>query len=160
MSLYIFRRMREQVLGATLALALSLLHCARPPALHAQGPIAYVVAPSAGTQREAQRMLRFCRWSDTTVVRDADFLLVVVRSSGSDPLEPSYDSLKWLRDAANGQLNDSGAQFHVYLYRIRDDLSFLQASHQSYDVDGSGTLGPFELPRHPLPGNRFGFFCG
>jgi len=132
----------------------------RAPLLHAQGPIAYVVAPSASTLREAGRMLRFCRWSDTTVVRDADFVLVVVRSSGSQPMEPSYDSLKWLRDEANSQLNESGAQFHVYLYSIRRDLSLLQASHHSYDADGSGALTPLGTPtRTPHP-NGFGFFCG
>lgn len=74
------------------------------------------------------------------MVRDADLVFVVVRSSGSDPLEPSYDSLKWLQDAASSQLNDSGAQFHVYLYTIRQDLSFLQSSHRSYDVNTSGAL--------------------
>lgn len=132
----------------------------RAPLLSAQGPIAYLVAPSSSTQREARRMLRVCRWSDTTAVRDADFVLVVVRSSGSDPMEPSYDSLKWMRDAANSQLNESGAQFRVYLYTIRQDLSFLQSSHQSYDVDGTGALSSLNPP--PLsPGpNRLGFFCG
>ena len=132
----------------------------RAPRLSAQGPIAYVVAPSAGTLREARRMLRFCRWSDTTALRDADFVLVVVRSSGPDPMEPSYDSLKWLRDAANGQLNESGAQLHVYLYSIRQDLSFLQASHQSYDVNGNGALTPFDSPPRSPASNGMGFFCG
>lgn len=132
----------------------------RAPLLLAQGPIAYVVAPSAGTLREAQRMLRFCRWSDTTAVRDADFVLVIVRSSGPDPMEPSYDSLKWLRDAANSQLNDSGAQFHIYLYSIRPDLSFLQASHHSYDANDTGSLTPFDPPRRSPNSPSIGFFCG
>jgi hypothetical protein len=111
-----------------------------------------VIAPSVSTRLEAKRLLRFCRWSDTTVVRDADLVLVVVRSSGSDPLEPSYDSLKWLQDAASSQLNESGAQFHVYLFSIRQDLSFLQSSHRSYDVNSSGALTfPGSAPPSPLP---------
>lgn len=97
--------------------------------------------------------MRFCRWSDTTVLRDADMVLVVVRSSGANPLAPSYDSLKWLVDEAASQLNESGAQFHAYLFSIRKDLSLNQANHRSYDVDtGSGG----ELRR---PWFRFGFAC-
>jgi hypothetical protein len=119
-----------------------------PPLARAQGLVAFVVAPSASTRLEAQRMVKGCRWADTTVVRDADLVLVVVRSSGTEPMAPSYDSLKWLRDAANSQMNDSGAQFHVYLYMIRRDLSFLQSSHQSYDAGPIAALIP---PTNPLP---------
>ena len=115
--------------------------------------IAYVVAPGVSTGAEARRLLRLCRWSDTTVVRDADVLLVVVRSSGSQPMAPSYDSLKWLREAAGSQMNDSGAQFHVYLYTIRPDLSFLQTDHRSYDVHPEERLVPPGLPPpSPHPG--------
>ena len=55
-------------------------------------------------------------------------------------MAPAYDNLKWLRDEASSQLNETGAQFHVYLYSIRPDLSFLQSTHRSYDADGSGRL--------------------
>ena len=125
-----------------------------------RGPIAYVVAPSASTAAEARRLLRVCRWSDTTVVRDADILLVVVRSSGSDPMAPSYDSLRWLRDAAGSQLNDSGAQFHVYLYSIRPELRFLQSDHRSYDVHAEERLlPPGDPPPSPHPGSIL-YPCG
>jgi|RhiMetdeSRZDD1v2_1073273.scaffolds.fasta_scaffold3157370_1 hypothetical protein len=117
-----------------------------PPPARAQDLVALVVAPSASTRLEAQRMMKGCRWVDTTVVRDADLVLVVVRSSGMEPMAPSYDSLKWLRDAANSQMNDSGAQFHVYLYTIRQDLSFLQSSHQSYDAGAIAALIPPTTP--------------
>jgi hypothetical protein len=83
-------------------------------------------------------MLRLCRWTDTTALRNADLVMVVVRSSSGMPMAPAYDSMKWLRDEANSLLNDSGAQFHVYLYTIRQDLSLLQVSHHSYDVDSGG----------------------
>lgn len=119
-----------------------------PPLARAQGLVAFVVAPSASTRLEAERVVKGCRWADTTVVRDADLVLVVVRSSGTEPMAPSYDSLKWLRDAANSQMNDSGAQFHVYLYMIRQDLSFLQSSHQSYDAGPIAALIP---PTNPSP---------
>ena len=125
-----------------------------------QDPIAFVVAPSVSTMREARRMLRFCRWTDTTELRSADFVLVVVRSSGSEPMSPSYASLKWLRDAANSQLNDLGAQFHVYLYTIREDLSLLQASHRSYDVNLNGTITPLGATPSPPDPVRTLFACG
>lgn len=107
----------------------------------AQGPIVHTYAPSASTQREAGRIRRICRWSDTTAVLDADALLVVVRSSGPDPLAPSYDNFKWLRDEAHSLLNDSGPLFHVYLYTIRPNQGFQQAAHRSYDVDPGGQSG-------------------
>jgi hypothetical protein len=106
-----------------------------------QGPIVHTYAPSASTQREAGRIRRLCRWTDTTVVRDADALLVVVRSSGPDPMAPSYDSFKWLRDEASSLLNDSGSIFHVYLYVMRPAQGFQQAAHRSYEVDSGGLSG-------------------
>ncbi len=135
------------VLGAVAVLAV----CARagvaqssaaPPASPApQGPLVYVIAPSPSTQAEARRILRLCRWSDTTAVLDADALLVVVRSSSGDPLASQYDSLQWLRSAVSSLENESGAQFHLYLFQARQDFSFLkltQFSHRSYDVDDAG----------------------
>ena len=109
-----------------------------------RGPIVHSYAPSPSTQREAGRILRFCRWSDTSVVRDADALLVVVRSSGSHPLAPSYDNFKWLRDDASSQLNESGPQFHVYLFLLRPDQGFQQSVHRSYDVVQPGSNAPSE----------------
>jgi hypothetical protein len=127
------------------------------------GPVAYVIAPSGSTRLEARRILRVCRWTDTTAVLDADFVLVVVRSSSSEPLAPSYDSLKWLWDAATSQLNESGAQFHIYLYSIRQELSFLrflESSHRSYDVDVTGAITPLPAtPYSPYP-TGYGYPCG
>lgn len=142
------------------AAAFSLVGLGSNPGALAQAPVAFVVAPSVSTRREAQRMLQVCRWTETTVVRDADLLLVVVRSSGTLPMAPSYDSLKWLRDAANSQMNDSGAQYHVYLYTIRQDLSLLQSSHRSYDAGTSAALiPPMNTPPSPSPSGTL-FPCG
>jgi len=111
-----------------------------PPA---PGPIVHTYAPSASTQREAARIRRLCRWADTSAVLDADALLVVVRSSGPNPLAPSYDNFKWLRDEAHSLLNDSGSLFHVYLYAVGPNQRFQQSAHRSYDVDpGGGSTDP------------------
>lgn len=120
-----------------------------------EGPIVLVVAPSASTSKEAQRIKRFCRWSDTTVAKDADMVLVVVRSSGSSPLAHHYDSLKWLRDEASAQMNESGAQFHSYLFIMDPNQGLSEANHRSYDVfDASGRLEDPRSPRY-----RCGFPC-
>jgi GNAT superfamily N-acetyltransferase len=124
-----------------LLLLLALLPAGRAAAQYpaVQGPIVYVVAPGASPAAEAGRILRVCRWTDTTALRDADAVLVVVRSSSGQPLDHNYDLLKWLRDDAAAQLNDSGAQFHVYLFSItRQDLSLHEVSHRSYDAVDSG----------------------
>jgi hypothetical protein len=113
---------------------------AQAPVPVPQGPVVFVVAPSGSTAAEAKRLLHFCRWTDTTALRDADLVVVVVRSSSGGPMAPAYDSMKWLRDEANSLLNESGAQFHVYLYTIRQDLSLLETSHRSYDVNGAGVF--------------------
>lgn len=122
---------------SALALAAPLAGQSHP----APGPIVHTYAPSASTQREAARIRRICRWSDTTAVLDADALLVVVRSSGPDPLAPSYDSFKWLRDEAHSLLNDSGPVFHVYLYTVRPNQAFQQTAHRSYEADPGGQSG-------------------
>lgn len=72
------------------------------------------------------------------MVRDADALLVVVRTSRADPLSLSYANFKWLRDDANSLLNESGPQFHAFLYSIRPDQHLEQTVHRSYDVADPG----------------------
>ena len=142
--------MHLAVLFRAMGASLTLTPAATLPA---QGPVAYVVAPGASASAEARRLLRICRWSDTSSVRDADILMVVVRSSGSAPMASLYDSLKWLREAASSQMNDTGAQFHIYLYTIRPDLTFLQTDHRSYDVHPEERImPPGNAPPSPHPG--------
>jgi hypothetical protein len=139
---------------------LTLIELGGSASAAAQGPVAYLIAPSSSTRAEATRLLWVGGGGDTTVVRDADLVLVVVRSSGSFPLASSYDSLKWLQDAASSQMNDSGAQFHIYLFTIRSDITFLQSSHSSYDVkSGGATALPSEVSPSLHP-SRVLYPCG
>lgn len=119
-----------------------------------QGPLVYVIATSPSTQREAGRLMRFCRWSDTTALQDADMVLVVVRSSGSTPLHSFYDSAKWLVDDVSSQLNDSGPLFHTYLYSIRKNLSLDETNHRSYEAETGISEQDLRGPRY-----RFGLGC-
>ncbi len=122
------------------------------------GPVVQIIAPTGATQREARRLLRLCRWYETSVTKDADALLVVVRSSSPEPLERSYQSLKWLRDRADSQLNESGSLYHVLMYSIRDPDRFDLLSHQTYTAepgsDVNGSLVDQRLPSVP------GLQCG
>lgn len=118
------------------------------------GPLVYVIATSASTQKEAGRLMRFCRWSDTTALRDADMVLVVVRSSGSSPLNSFYDSAKWLVDDASSQANESGSLFHTYLFSIRKNLSLDQVNHRTYEAERPISEQDLQGPRY-----RFGFGC-
>ncbi len=114
------------------------------------GPLVYVVATSASTQREAGRLMRFCRWNHTTALKDADMVLVVVRSSGSTPLHSFYDSAKWLVDDASSQLNESGSLFHTYLYSIRKNLSLDEANHRTYEAERGISEQDLRGPRYRL----------
>lgn len=93
-----------------------------------------VISPSVSTSMEARRVMQREGWSSTDY-RHADAILVVVRSMLFNPLSYSYDSIKELEDDAEGQLNISGENFHIYLYSINNDLSVDQAKHMSYKAD-------------------------
>jgi hypothetical protein len=93
-----------------------------------------VIAPSVSTRMEARAVLARLRWHETTL-REAQGILVVVRSMLFNPLSSSYDSIKELQEDAEGQLNISGESFHIYIYRINSDLSVDQVKHTSYKAD-------------------------
>ncbi|MBD3750825.1 MAG: hypothetical protein IE931_15255 [Sphingobacteriales bacterium] len=94
-----------------------------------------VIAHSVSTSMEAREVLRRQGWSETSNLRQADGVLVVCRSMLSYPLNSSYDSIKELDEDADFQLNISGANFHVYVYRINDDLSVDEVKHIHYPAD-------------------------
>jgi hypothetical protein len=93
-----------------------------------------VIAPSLSTSREARAIRLKLKWEEVAA-RQADAVLVVVRSSLSYPLRSSYDSYKELENDANGQLNITGPKFHIYIYRINDDLSVSESEHRNYSAE-------------------------
>ena len=146
--------MKMPRLLGVMALALLALPQVKAQSYGPPGPLVYVVATSASTQREAARLMRFCRWSDTTALKDADMVLVVVRSSGSTPLNSFYDSAKWLVDDASSQLNESGPLFHTYLFSTRKNLSLDQVNHRTYEAEAGISEQDLRGPRY-----RFGLGC-
>jgi len=94
----------------------------------------YVIAPSVSTSMEARSIRMKKGWSESSL-RQADVILVVVRSMLFNPLSYSYDSVNELEDDAENQLNISGENFHVYIYSIDDDMAVSQEKHISYKAD-------------------------
>lgn len=93
-----------------------------------------VIAPSLSTAREARTILRKRRWTEAEP-KEADAILVVVRSSLSYPLGSSYASFRELERDAENQLNITGPKFHVYIYGFNSDRSVSEVDHASYPVD-------------------------
>jgi len=93
-----------------------------------------VIAPSVSTSIEARQVMRRFGWTETNF-RNADAILVVVRSMLYNPLNYSYGSIKELQDDADMQLNISGENFHMYIYSIENDLSVNQLKHVSYKAE-------------------------
>jgi hypothetical protein len=93
-----------------------------------------VIAPSVSTRMEARAVLARLGWYETSL-RDAQGILVVVRSMLFNPLSLSYDSIRELQDDADMQVNISGENFHIYIYNINSDLSVDQLKHTSYGAD-------------------------
>ena len=99
-----------------------------------RGLSVYVIAPSISTSMEARSIRMKNGWSESRL-RQADAILVVVRSMLFNPLDYSYDSVKELEEDADSQLNISGENFHVYIYSIDDDMEVNQEKHISYKAD-------------------------
>jgi hypothetical protein len=100
-----------------------------------RGSSVAVIAYSISTRMEAREVLRRQGWTETTNLRQADAILVVCRSGLNWPLNSSYDSIKELSDDANSQLNITGSNFHIYVYRINDGLSVGEVKHIHYPAN-------------------------
>lgn len=100
---------------------------ARPYSVH-------VIAPSASTIQEARGVVKRLHLIEVQP-RQAEAFLVVVRSSLSFPLRPSYPGFHELRTDAESQLNISGRSFHIYIYRIDDDLRVIENGHTTYEAE-------------------------
>ena len=104
------------------------------PRVAGRGLSVYVIAPSVSTSMEARSIRMKNGWSEARL-RQADAVLVVVRSMLFNPLNYSYDSVKELEEDADSQLNISGENFHVYIYSIDDDMKVSQEKHISYKAE-------------------------
>jgi len=93
-----------------------------------------LIAPSVSTSMMARTILRELHLSEIPLKR-ADRVLVVVRSSLSDPLNYSYETVCELRTDAESQLNIAGPKYHIYIYSVDDELRASELSHKSFAAD-------------------------
>ncbi|MCX5829200.1 MAG: hypothetical protein NTV58_14530 [Deltaproteobacteria bacterium] len=94
----------------------------------------YIIAPSVSTSIEARTIMSRQGWGECKI-RNADAILVVVRSMLFNPLNHSYETVFDLQKDADNQLNIAGENFHVYIYSIDDDLGVAQLKHVNYKAD-------------------------
>ena len=81
------------------------------------GSNVFVIAESVSTSIEARRIMRRNGWQEASF-RQADFILVVVRSMLWSPLTEYYENIEQLRSDASSQMNISGSNFVVYIFDI------------------------------------------
>jgi hypothetical protein len=93
-----------------------------------------VIAPSISTSMMARTIARELHLLETPLKR-ADHVLVVVRSSLSDPLRFSYETECELKQDAESQLNIAGPKFHVYIFALDDDLRASEEAHKSFPAN-------------------------
>jgi len=93
-----------------------------------------VIAHSVSTSMIARDVRMRKGWAELPL-READFVLVVCRSTLSDPLDYSYPSLRELDEDAENQLNIAGDRAHVYLYEVNADRSVVRRKHDSFRAD-------------------------
>ncbi|GMV36120.1 MAG: hypothetical protein AMXMBFR61_06280 [Fimbriimonadales bacterium] len=93
-----------------------------------------VIAPSTAAREVARQVMRQSGWSDAKP-KQADGVLVVVRSSMYNPLFTSSRSCFCdLRRNAERQPSLSGSKYHIYVYRLNDDLTVTEVRHTTRDA--------------------------
>ncbi len=108
-----------------------------PSVSQAEPPNIAVIAPSISTSTEAQRIVKTQGWKESSLWA-ADVILVVCRSgiSGMNgPLQSSYESMRDLNRDVRLQSNDSGLNFHIYIFQINKDSSFSATKHTYYPAN-------------------------
>jgi hypothetical protein len=94
-----------------------------------------VIAHSISTRVEARKVMQRQGWSEAANLRQADAILVVCRSGLNWPLSSSYRTIKELDDDADSQLNISGANFHIYIYQINNNLGVDEVKHVHFPAN-------------------------
>lgn len=94
-----------------------------------------VIAHSISTRVEARKIMQRQGWSQAANLRQADTILVVCRSGLNLPLSSSYPTIKELDDDTDSQMNISGANFHIYIYQINNNLGVDEEKHVHYPAN-------------------------
>ncbi len=101
----------------------------------ARGALALaVIAPSLSTRKVANGLLLNLGVS-ACEPKSASGVLVVVRSGLFRPLDTNYPSYRELMEAAEGQLNIVGENYHIYIFEFQHDLTLSQVLHKSFKAE-------------------------
>ena len=95
----------------------------------------FVIAHSISTRAEARLVMQKQGWGQAANPSQANGVLVVCRSGLSYPLNSSYKNIKELNDDADGQLNISGSNFHIYVYNLNGNKTLSQVQHIYYPAN-------------------------
>lgn len=101
------------------------------PVVFVGGNKMVVIAPSLSTETKAREIMYRNGWLESNL-READGILVVMRSNLRSPLLFLYDRFEDLKRDAELQLDISGDEFHIYLFKIEDDLQLTQLEYTHY----------------------------
>lgn len=95
----------------------------------------FVIAHSISTRAEARKVIQKKGWIETTNSEQATGILVVCRSGLSYPLNFSYKNIKELNEDANMQLNITGSNYHIYIFRMSGNRTVTEDQHIYYPTD-------------------------
>lgn len=131
-------RIAQRFLAYSMVACLVVLNCSvyaqdrRPRIPNLKGVDVAVITDSISCSRLARYIMRRNNATESSL-RKADVILTVVRSSLNYPLNSSYDSIGELEEDIERQLNISGSNGHIYVYRIEDDLSVNEIFHSGFE---------------------------
>jgi len=126
---------RHRVLTGVVALVITIaLAASKLDAQVLRGSRMTVIASSSAARDVARQVMRQSGWSEAKP-KQADGVLVVVRSSMYDPLFTRSGSCFCdLRKNAERQPSLSGSKYHIYVYRLNDDLTVTKLKHTTRDA--------------------------
>lgn len=94
----------------------------------------YFIAHSISTRVEGKMVIRKNGWSIVENLREANIIFVVGRSGLFYPLSSSYKNIKELDEAADGLLNITGDNYHLYQYSLSSNGSVSEINHKYYEA--------------------------
>lgn len=125
---------RRTAAGAVLVMLVIVVVAVSLDAQVMRGSRMTVIAPSMAARDVARQVLRQSGWSEAKP-KQADGVLVVVRSSMHNPLLTSGRTCFCdLRKNAERQPNLTGSKYHIYVYRLNDDLTVTEVQHTTREA--------------------------
>jgi hypothetical protein len=94
----------------------------------------YFIAHSISTRTEGKSVIRKNGWNIVTNPKEANLIFVVCRSGLYYPLSSSYRNIKELDEAADGLMNITGDNYHLYQFNLSKNGSISETHHKHYEA--------------------------